>query len=184
MREAHGAGSAPDPHYVSPHPLTDMLKLYRRQGDRITHYHEAWAAKTAVTEHWGELGTRGAQRSHPLERRSDADEIIRRVLQAALDSGFEPIEADGHHVVLVEYNINGRFGTPEDLKKRHELEDHLNEILGWTGLGRVDGGSIGSGTMEVACLVVDVEVAKRVLADDLRGTKFGDYSRIAAGDAG
>jgi hypothetical protein len=168
---------------VSPHPLTGMLKLYRRQGDRVTHYHEAWVNKGIVIEHWGELGTRGAQKNHPIKQKSDGEEILRAVLKPALDAGFEPINADRLQIVLVQYKING-FGSVEDLKKRHELEDRLNETLGWTGLGHVDGGSIGSNTMEAACFVVDVEVAKRVLAEDLRGTKFGDYYRIHAGGAG
>lgn len=48
-----------------------------------------------------------------------------------------------------------------DLKKRTRLEDHLNELLGWTGLGHCDGGSIGSGTLEACCLVVDCAMTPR-----------------------
>lgn len=69
-------------------------------------------------------------------------------------------------------------GTPEDVDKRYELQERMDETLGWTGLGHCDGGSIGSGSMEVCCFVVDFEVAKRVIAEDLKGTEFEDYSRI------
>lgn len=55
------------------------------------------------------------------------------------------------HVLLVEYVVEG-MGAEADLEKRHELEDILNESLGWSGLGHCDGGSIGSGTMEVAVM--------------------------------
>lgn len=51
-------------------------------------------------------------------------------------------------------------------------------MLGWTGLGHCDGGSIGSGTMEVCCFVVDFEIGRKVIAADLKGTKFDDYTRI------
>jgi hypothetical protein len=54
----------------------------------------------------------------------------------------------------------------------------MNEVLGWTGLGHCDGGSIGSGTMEVCCMVVDVDIATRVIESDLKNTEFEDYSRI------
>ncbi|WP_201778926.1 hypothetical protein [Rhodopirellula islandica] len=54
----------------------------------------------------------------------------------------------------------------------------MNETLGWTGLGHCDGGSIGSGTMETCCIVVDFEIAKRVIAADLAGTKFADFTQI------
>ncbi|HEY1717808.1 MAG TPA: hypothetical protein VGH42_05860, partial [Verrucomicrobiae bacterium] len=58
-----------------------------------------------------------------------------------------------------EYAIEG-MGNATDLKKRHGLEERMNETLGWTGLGLCDGGSIGSGTMEVCCYVVDFQIAK------------------------
>ena len=41
----------------------------------------------------------------------------------------------------------------------------MDEVLGWTGLGHTDGGSIGSGTMEVGCVVVDFEIAKKVIEE-------------------
>ncbi len=53
----------------------------------------------------------------------------------------------------------------------------MNETLGWTGLGNCDGGSIGSGTMEVCCFVADFEVAKSVIAANLKGTEFENYTR-------
>jgi hypothetical protein len=144
-----------------------MLKLYRNQNGRVTHYH----------------GTRGEQKQHSYDKELGESESLRRVLKSAAESGYQPLGSDGHEMVLVEYKIDG-FGTAADLKKRHDLQDHLDETLGWTGLGKVDGGSIGSGTMEVCCFVVDVEVAMRVIAEDLRRTKFGDYSRIYAEGAG
>ena len=68
--------------------------------------------------------------------------------------------------------------VPQPLLAGHELEDRMNETLGWTGLGNCDGGSIGSGTMEVCCFVVDFKTAKRVIEEDLKNTRFADYSRI------
>lgn len=70
------------------------------------------------------------------------------------------------------------MGTAIDLKKRHALENKMNGILGWAGLGHCDGGSIGSGTMEVCCFVVDFPIAKRVIEEKLKETEFSDYSRI------
>lgn len=70
------------------------------------------------------------------------------------------------------------MGDVEDLDKRHRLEDKMNETLGWTGLGMCDGGSIGSGTMEVCCYVVDFDIAKRVIEEDLKGTEFEGYTKI------
>ena len=78
---------------------------------------------------------------------------------------------------MIEYKVDG-FGNEADLDKRHRLEDRMNETLGWTGVGACDGGSIGSGTMEVCCFVVDFKIAQAVVENDLAGTEFADYSRI------
>lgn len=146
-----------------------MQKLYKLT-DGDLYYHEAWKDKENITEHWGKVGERGETRDHKV-----SGNTIDSVLAPAIKSGFEPVEAE--HVLMVEYSING-MGNKVDLKKRHELESELNELLGWTGLGNCDGGSIGSGTMEVCCFVVDFSLAKRVIEEKLRGTTFGDYLRI------
>jgi hypothetical protein len=72
------------------------------------------------------------------------------------------------------------MGSAADLGKRHALEDRLNEVLGWVGLGQCEGGNIGYGTMEVCCLVVDFELARSMIEADLAGSAFADYSRIFA----
>jgi hypothetical protein len=154
-----------------------MLKLYRRENEKIMAYHEAWCHGSKVTEHWGKLGERGETREHCFNKELSEEGNTRQVLAGAIAAGYELIDADGHSVLLIEYAVHG-MGSTKDLDKRYELEDRMNETLGWTGLGHCDGGSIGSGTMDVCCLVVDFEIAKRVIEDDLRGTDFADYSRI------
>lgn len=78
---------------------------------------------------------------------------------------------------MIEFAVEG-MGTTEDVEKRQRLDARMNETLGWTGLGHNDGGSIGSGTMESCCFVVDFEMAKAVIEEDLKDTEFSDYTRI------
>jgi hypothetical protein len=153
-----------------------MLKLYKRI-KRVLHYHEAWASGAKITEHWGIVGERGKAAEHKRNKKISAAKNLKQVLAQPLAEGFKPIDDDVYAVLLIEYPVNG-MGTTKDLDKRHALEDRMNETLGWTGLGNCDGGSIGSGTMEVCCLVVDFKIAKRVIEKDLKDTKFADYSRI------
>ena len=54
----------------------------------------------------------------------------------------------------------------------------MNEDLGWSGIGHCDGGSNGMGTMEVACLVVDFDFAKKFIENKLENTEFSNYNRI------
>ena len=42
-----------------------------------------------------------------------------------------------------------------------EKEKKQQYLIGGTGLGHTDGGSIGNGTMEVGCIVVDFTIAKK-----------------------
>ena len=60
----------------------------------------------------------------------------------------------------------------------NEFQSRMDETLGWTGLGFCDGGSIGSGIMEVCCFVVNFEIAKKVIENDLNGTEFSNFNRI------
>jgi hypothetical protein len=153
-----------------------MEKLYK-QIDGVWHYHEAWADRGTLTEHWGMVGDRGQTKETKLPKGARAAAAIREALRSVRESGFEPFDEDDYATILVEYKIDG-FGNKQDLEKRHSLEDRMNETLGWNGLGHCDGGSIGSGTMDVCCYVVAADIAKRVIAEDLAGTEFSDYSRI------
>ena len=94
-----------------------------------------------------------------------------------VNDGFHPIELEDHYTLLIEFAVDG-MGSPEDIDKRYRLQDRMDETLGWTGLGHCDGGSIGSGTMEVCCYVVDFQIAKEVIEKDLRNTEFANYTRV------
>jgi len=154
-----------------------MIKLYKRNWAGRRDYHEAWVSGDEVVEHWGRLGTRGESRRHPVDPSRDEAGNLEMVLAAARARGFAELDDDKQQVLLVQYEIEG-IGTPADLEKRHAAEESLNELLGWTGLGHVDGGSIGSGTMEVCCYVVDFKLARDVIQRELRSTAFADYAGI------
>ena len=155
-----------------------MKKLYLVDENGLpTHYHEAWVDGNSVVEHFGPLGTQGESKKHRAGRFSSAEEKLEKVLRTPLAKGFQEVPIDHHSILLIEYKVEG-FGSPDDLEKRHALQDRMDETLGWTGLGHCDGGSIGSGTMEVCCFVVDFETAKTAIEQDLQGSEFADYSRI------
>lgn len=153
-----------------------MLKLYRFS-DTKKEYWETWEDDGIHTVHFGELGTQGNSRVVKGTTFKPATSAIQNEIEDLLASGFTPIEPENHAVLMIEYSIDG-MGTGSDLKKRHSLEDRMNETLGWTGLGACDGGSIGSGTMEVCNFVVDFNIAKQVIENDLANTEFANYTRI------
>lgn len=72
--------------------------------------------------------------------------------------------------------------TANKSKKLHRLGDHLDYLVGYTGLGAFDGNGYGFGKMDVSVTFVDFEIAKRIIAADLEDTVFGNYLSITKVD--
>lgn len=154
-----------------------MLKLYKHIDDQL-HYWETWDQDESTgIIHWGVVGEKGQQQTIRSGTFSPFHNTVQKLVDQKIEDGYRPIDDDELFTLLIEYAIDG-MGTPKDLDKRHRLEDRMNETLGWTGLGHCDGGSIGSGTMEVCCFVVDFEIARQVIEKDLAGTYFENYTRV------
>jgi len=160
-----------------------MIKLYLREGKRVARYHEAWAEEKVLIDHSGEVGTKGVVRRVPREPGKSELAQLRAILAPARKLGYKAISPERHRLLLIEYRVRG-MGSAKDLEKRHALQDRMDDVLGWRGLGHCDGGSIGSGTMECCCLVVDFDVAKKVIERNLRSTVYADYTRIHDDGAG
>ncbi len=158
-----------------------MLKLYRKTESGIF-YWETWENGKVHTIHWGKLGERGQSKEITDSLFRAAKKIIQAEIDEKIADGYQQIPDAEHHVLLIEYAVQG-MGTAADLEKRHRLQSRMDETLGWTGLGNCDGGSIGSGTMEVCCYVVDFATAEIVIAADLRDSEFSNFSRIYREDA-
>lgn len=154
-----------------------MLKLYKLIGNQL-HFWETWDKdeKTAIV-HWGIVGKIGQDKEVKSGLFSNFRKTVQKEIDEKLNEGYSEFDEDNLSFLEIEYKIDG-FGSEQDLEKRHRLEEKLDEILGWTGLGHVDGGSIGSGTMEVGCIVVDFEIAMKVIEEKLKDSEFSDYSRI------
>jgi hypothetical protein len=154
-----------------------MLKLYKNEGDAIS-YWETWDknAKTGLV-HWGTVGDKGQSKQVESSLFKSFRKIIQSEIDERIKDGYNTVDIDNHYTLLIEYVVDG-MGTPEDVEKRTRLQDKMDEVLGWTGLGHCDGGSIGSGTMEVCCYVIDFVTAKRVIEDALVATEFDNYTRI------
>ena len=146
-----------------------MLKLYKvSSGEKL--YWETWETdEGGHLVHFGTLGTKGHCKTLPTFPEAEIGSL--------LEQDYRQVPLEEHAVAITEYLIDG-MGTEDDLEKRHRLQDRMDQTLGWTGLGHCDGGSIGMGTMEVCCFVIDFELAKTVISEDLEETEFADFHRI------
>ena len=94
--------------------------------------------------------------------------------KAARMAGFRTLPLSRQSTVEVVAAIDG-FGDVAAVDRRHALEDLLNEQLGWLGLGYCDGGSTGSGSTEVFCIVQDAPTARRLLPQILADGGFSEF---------
>jgi predicted DNA-binding WGR domain protein len=161
----------------TPEKTNNMLKLYKLIDNQLN-YWETWDKddKTAIV-HWGIVGQRGQDKEVKGGLFSNFRKIVQKEIDEKQKEGYAEIDEDKVSFLEIEYKIDG-FGTEQDLDKRHRLEERMDQVLGWTGLGHTDGGSSGSGTMEVGCVVVDFDIAKKVIEQDLKSTEFANYTRV------
>ena len=153
------------------------MKLYKKIDGKL-HYWETWDDDlTSASIHYGVVGDDGEHKIIEAKNFVELKTTIKKAIQDKISEGYREIEEDDLDVLQIEYEIDG-FGTEGDVEKRHYLLDRMNQMLGWKGLGHCDGGSSGNNTMEVCCYVVDFELAKKIIAQDLEGTDFADYTRI------
>ena len=144
-----------------PQDEPQMFKLYKKSGKSID-YREAWFADGMVVEHFGSCGDPGGTRDHPVSDEAEAKRVLNTLRKDARGAGFSSIPPSRHTTLVVEFDIDG-FGTGDDLDRRHMLEEQLDQLVGWLGLGHCDGGSIGSGTMEIFLEVVNYTIAHEAL---------------------
>jgi hypothetical protein len=154
-----------------------MLKLYRKSNG-VMEYWEAWYSSAEITIHWGQLGKTGRSRELPFEVGVNPDETIKREAKSIRASGFKPLKRGELHQVVIQYKLEGN-GRTGDLDKRAEVEELMNECLGWTGLGHCDGGDIGSGEMNIFCFVADTDIAERVIVRELKSKSCLEGALIA-----
>lgn len=78
---------------------------------------------------------------------------------------------DAHFRVALEVVFKAsdeKFGSDDDFEPRHRIEEELDAYLSAKGLGFVDGGSIGGGTMEVFCEVTKLGPGKNAILEFLK----------------
>ena len=150
------------------------VKLYKRHDGRLL-YREAWIDGENVVEHVGVYGERGLTSEQAASGPVRQREVMDAISADAKADGFKAIPEAQLIGLLVSKEISGA-GTKDDLRRRHALEDFLNEVTGWRGLGHCDGGSIGSGSMEAFCFVVDYKIAAEVIAHELASSQFNDFA--------
>lgn len=140
-------------------------KLYKQENGKIF-YWETWDDGGTSTIHWGKLGEEGERKNIKNTFFKKTSKLVNEEEAFMRQKGYEEIEEDDLKLVIIQFKVDG-FGTENDLNKRHDIEDLMDELLGRTGLGDCDGGEIGSGIMNIFCYVIDTDIACRVIVNTL-----------------
>ena len=158
-------------------PYDPELKLYKRTENEILFWEYWFQDEGTAIVHQGIVGQQGkVGRTHP-QYSSNVKGLIKSLIAKKHQEGFIEIDPSTFSFLEIEYIIDGH-GTEEDLDKRHQLEEYIEHFLSLTGQGHNNGGSSGSGTMEVGASVVDFEIAKNSIENYLKNSIYGNYSRI------
>jgi hypothetical protein len=105
------------------------MKLYRISNEG-KEYWETWEESPGRHRvHWGDLGTVGESKVVTSTFMRKAERTIQKEIDEHVSRGFSPISPEDHAVLMIEYEIDG-MGSEDDLSKRHQLEDRMNETLG------------------------------------------------------
>lgn len=153
------------------------MQRFYKSVDGELFYWETWenTDRACATIHFGKVGEEGTVEVLSSDENSSYRTKVSQIINSL--EGFEEKTIEHFETLIIEYAIKG-FGSDKDLQKRRALQDRMQETLGWKGLGFCDGGSAGGDSMEVCCLVIDYDIAKKVIEEDLKDTPFNDYSRM------
>ncbi|MNI14783.1 hypothetical protein D3C73_680570 [compost metagenome] len=147
-----------------------MIKLYKKEQDQKTlRYFEVWLEpdNRRAVFHSGVAGRDGKTEYVVWDAQTEELVFLETLLVKARAAGYTEIPSEHHDTIIVQYKIQGK-GSKADLVKRHRVERLLDQVLGWKGLGHVDGGDIGNKTMNIFCTVVDGAQAAAAVKNALR----------------
>jgi hypothetical protein len=141
-----------------------MLSLYKRTS-RGRLFWQAWSNSGQLAINEGKVGARGKSRLVRPPRGTTLKQLLAGLETEKRAEGYAEIPEHEQHWIVVQYNLK-TWGSAKDLDKAEKLEFLFNECLGWTGNGYCDGNDIGSGELNVFCVVVDPKLgAKTILAE-------------------
>jgi hypothetical protein len=162
-----------------------MLKLYKEIDGQLQYWEtwETWGREEeSAIIHYGVVGQRGVDYEIKSDDSKNFKEKVQFEIEQKLSEGFKEIDDKQMAKFDIQIPIDTFFANDEALKKRYKLYKRLDQLMGWTGLGHADGEGSGMGMMDVGCVVVDYEIAKNVIEQDLKGVElYSNYKFVKLG---
>ncbi|WP_045516880.1 hypothetical protein [Neobacillus niacini] len=154
-----------------------MIKMKKLVDEKVF-YWEVWQDGKSLIIHYGIVGDTGETEEKKLSLFQRAEKLMDELAEVKANDGYEYIDEDELFELVVQYSYK-EDEMDAILEKRHNVEDLLNECLGWTGNGSCDGGDIGGGTANIFNFVVDVEKATKTIVEELQNNNLLVEVKIA-----
>jgi hypothetical protein len=143
-----------------------MVKLYKKV-DELLFYSECWYNDTKAITHFGVVGSIGKTKQFPCNDYINFEEAF---IKKYKKQGYAAIDIDHMFTICVELDYTA-------LEIKDAVIGGLNEILGWRGLGQVDGYDVDATSklfkqkkITIYCCVVDFTIAYAQIDKYIRKT--------------
>lgn len=161
----------------------EMIKLYKRQ-PKETRYFEVWLNddNKSLTIHTGIVGDIGLTEDVIYDEEGDLPVKIamKQLVAAQKEMGYDTVKLT-ELVIQYSYNLE-----KENYKKvvsiKGQVEDLLNECLGWTGNGHCEDSDAENNVVNLFCYVVDKVIAVETILKTFSEIGIPADLRIAFAD--
>ncbi len=112
---------------------------------------------------------------YPFQR---VEKEMKELADEQLADGYKELDEEELIEFVLQYDYTEEQ-LEEALEKRQQVQEMMDEALGWSGNGHCDGGDIGSGTINIFTFVIDVDKALQTTLDELENQQLLDGVKIA-----
>lgn len=155
-----------------------MIKLYKTIHNRLN-YWEIWQVdeKTALT-YWGVIGKIGQHEEVKSSIFANLSKTIKSKIKTKLKEGYREFNENKFSLLRIEYK-NHPCKTRDNLEKQYRLEEWVEHLLELRSLGHCNSTINELDTIEIECAVIDYDIAKNAISEELQHTEFADYTQIS-----
>ncbi|WP_231713212.1 hypothetical protein [Arthrobacter sp. zg-Y769] len=159
------------------------IRMYKRDDAGVLHFREALYdeddGQLMLTS--GPVGHEGSAKVQ--DAAPDAAEgLLRAFTAASEEDGYEEIDPEEQHWVIVQYALKTATGTERDRYLEHKATQAISSYFLWRGLGEVDHTEFVPRRLNIYCLVPDVNKAVAGLKVVLRDPLL-DFTKLTIGSA-
>lgn len=159
------------------------IRMYKRDDAGVLHFREALyeeeEGQLMLTS--GPVGHEGKAKVQDVAPEA-AEGLLHAFAAACTEDGYEELEPERQHWVIVQYALKTAAGTERDRYLEHKAVQAISSYFLWRGLGEVDHSEFAPRKLNIWCLVPDVNKAVAGLKVVLRDPLL-DFTKLSIGSA-